>query len=194
MIGTALLLFAATHIVRMEVDTDQPAGDGTPAFVIGVDNVRRPVVLVSPDTYQDMVRQLEKVNSTGYGRMMIHGKRTHTEFTARHERITTYEDGYRFTETASEANVRERVKPKSAHQSSDEIRARAARVREASRHKQQVQQPVKKLRQKIRALQAQPNNRMSERQRKFREELEQQNGKTVTIIHDAVTGKDKVIE
>lgn len=44
------------------------------------------------------------------------------------------------------------------------------------------------------AVKAAPRKDISERHRKYLEELEKRKNSSVTVIHDAVTGKDKVVE
>ena len=83
---------AGTEVHRLEVT------DGVP-YAVGVDGVRRPVVLVDPAEWATITNYvfsgIMRDNSTEDGRVRLHGPRKNQIVNDKeHERATVYEDGY----------------------------------------------------------------------------------------------------
>lgn len=158
------IMLAATTVFRLEVEdeTQQP-------FLVGADNIRRPVVLLDPDEYQMMSGRLEQVwksmNATEDGRTRLHGKRAKQEIDADgKQKITTYEDGYRHVEDIKAKIDRPQIRLK------PQLKSGYTPVKPSGVSSRQWE-----MRQKLDALKNAP-------------------AKEVTVEHDAATGKDKVIE
>lgn len=140
------------------------------AYVVGVDGQERPVMLLDPDEYKLLTGRLDAVwqslNATEDGRIKLHGKRERTEIDEKaRKKVQIYADGYKHTETIPE-----------------------------KRNKPPV---VKMTRLQEKIIEEQKPKWMSDRHRKARRALlkrKQGVPKQVTIEHDAVTGKDTVVE
>ena len=107
------VILALTQVFRLEVcDEDRTAR------IVGVDGVRREVVLVSPDEYaaltNDAVRAWHKLHETEEGRRKLHGRRINTKVepskTGGMNRVDTYEDGFRFPWPMSARHLEFRAK------------------------------------------------------------------------------------
>ena len=146
----------------------QNADGSEAAYVVGVDGVERPVVLVDPAEYKMLTERLDAVwqsfHATPDGRRKLHGK---IEFTAIDEKarqkVEVYADGYRHTETI----------PKKRNPS--EVKISRLRAKTAERK---------------------PKG-MSDKRWEMRKAFEKHRmgaTKTVTVNHDATTGKDTILE
>lgn len=151
--------YADTKVYRLELTDDVP-------FIVGVDGVRRQVVLVDPDEYEMLTGRLEKVwsslNSTEDGRIKIHGMRQR-QYVEGEEKFTVYKDGYIFSERMVLHNARPRV----ITSKRENPKKKAERI----------------------------NKLISDRQEEYRKERDRVlRGvpKEVTVEHDATTGKDIV--
>lgn len=161
-----------TEVFRLLRDKDSGA-----TFVVGVDGVERPCQLLTLEQFYAVTNMVEKwyaqMNSTKEGRKSLHGDRVgQPEVTTNDVGIIVkrqkYEDGYVHEETG-------RVMPKAR-------RATAKVLPDAP--------PAP------RAIIVKPSN-ISQRQfemRQARERAKKGIPKTVTIHHDATTGKDEVVE
>lgn len=153
-------------VYRLELHADE---SGETAWLVGQDGVKRPVVLVAPDEYKLLVERLDLVwsyfNSSRDGRVKLHGKVVNTVIdSASLEKVETHSDGY---------SHREKIPPK------------VDRTR--------VVMPQKKA---VGSTPHRPSG-ISDRQFEMRKRLEERKKnpvKTVTIEHDAATGKDRVVE
>lgn len=142
-------------------------GDSETPFVVGADGVRREVVLVSPEEYEMLTGRVEKVwkqlNSTPEGRKMLHGREVSHEIdTETLRKVDIYADGFRFEQN---------IPPKRTRPEAD------------SRGSQAKQRPEVK-----------PDG-ISVRQWQMRKKLRTARSakpKTVTVEHNAATGKDEV--
>lgn len=148
-----LAAHADTTVYRLELT------DGVP-YAVGVDNVRRPVVLVDPAEWATLTnyvfRGIMRDNSTENGRVRLHGPRKQQIVNDKeHEKATVYEDGYVHVE-----KVWNRTRP--------EIVKRTT--------------PSKKL--KNRSAYSAKYIEMLEARAKAAKP------RTVTVEHDATTGKD----
>ena len=138
------------------------------AYVVGVDGVERPVVLLDPLEYRLLTERLDAVwqsfHSTADGRRKLHGKLERTEIDEKaRQKVEIYADGFRHTETLPAKRKPTEVK-------------------------------ITRLQAKI---EEQKPKGMSDRHWKARRALlkrKQGIPKQVTIEHDAVTGKDTVVE
>lgn len=146
----------------------QNADGSEAAYVVGVDGVERPVVLVDPAEYKLLTERLDAVwqsfHATPDGRRKLHGKIERTEIDeAKREKVEVHADGYRHTEA-----MPKREKPAAA---------KLTRLQ------------VKIEKQKPRG--------MSDKQWEMRRAFEKHRmgaAKTVTVEHDAATGKDTILE
>ena len=73
------------------------------AYVVGVDGVERPVVLLDPLEYRLITERLDAVwksfHATDDGRRKLHGKLERTEIDEKsHQKVEIYADGFRHTE------------------------------------------------------------------------------------------------
>jgi hypothetical protein len=135
-----------------------------------VDGVKRPLVLVDPDEYSILTGRLESVwqsfHSTPDGRRKLHGKIERTEISEANGMVTKTEihaDGYTYRTAA--------------------VPKREKRKAEVAKIKAKIADERKPL-------------GMSEKQWEVRKALKRiKNGKkkTVTVEHDAVSGKTTVI-
>lgn len=137
--------------------------DGVP-YVVGVDNVRRPVVLVDPAEWAAVTnvafREIERLNSTEDGRIRLHGpRRQQIVDDERHEKATVYEDGHVHVEKMSP------VLPAAHPPASVRASGRAPRPSYSQRYREMLESRAAKASAKPR---------------------------TVTVEHDAATGKDIV--
>lgn len=153
-------------VYRLELRSD--AHGNETAYVVGVDGVSRPVVLVDPIEYKILTERLDAVwrsfNATSEGRTKLHGKIERTEIDEKaHKKVEIYADGFRHTET-----IPERRKPKD--------------VKKTILHKK---------------IEDQKPKCMSDRQWEMRQAFKKHRlkiPKQLTVEHDAVTGKDTVQE
>ena len=154
-------------VYRLELHSDTNGNET--AYVVGADGVERPVVLVDPMEYKLLTERLDAVwqsfHATADGRRKLHGKIERTEIDENAlKKVVVYADGYRHTE----AMPKKRVKPAAAT-----LMLPAAKI--------EKQKP----------------GGMSDRQWKMRKAFEKYRmgvPKTVTVEHDAATGKDTVLE
>lgn len=83
---------AAPQSFRLEID-------GSAARIVGVDGVRREVVLVAPEEYaaltNNAVEAWKKLHETEAGRVKLHGRRVNTSVMDGKVRVDTYADGFR---------------------------------------------------------------------------------------------------
>lgn len=153
-------------VYRLELHSD--ANGNEAAYVVGVDGVSRPVVLVHPMEYKLLTERLDAVwqsfHATADGRRKLHGKIERTEIDeAKCEKVEVHADGYRHTEAM----------PKRERPAAAKLTRIAAKV-----------EPTK------------PRG-MSEKQWEMRKAFEKHRmgvPKTVTVEHDAATGKDTILE
>jgi len=150
---------------RLELHSD--ANGNEAAYVVGVDDVSRPVVLVEPMEYKMLTERLDAVwqsfHATPDGRRKLHGKIERTEIDeGKREKVEVHADGYRHVETLPLKR-----------------RGVAATVKVGG-----VKDNAPKK----------PGN-ISDRQWQMRQQLKvlkQKPAKAVTVEHDATTGKDTV--
>ena len=153
-------------VYRLELHSD--ANGNETAYVVGVDGVSRPVVLVEPMEYKLLTERLDAVwqsfHATAEGRRKLHGKIERTEIDEKaRQKVEVHADGYRHTEA-----MLKRERPAAA-----KITRPAAKV-----------EPTK------------PRG-MSDKQWEMRKAFEKHRmgvPKTVTVEHDAATGKDTILE
>lgn len=146
----------------------QNADGSEAAYVVGVDGVERPVVLVDPAEYKMLTERLDAVwqsfHSTPDGRRKLHGKIERTEIDEKAmQKVEVHADGYRHTEA-----MPKREKPAAAK--------------------------LTRLQAKI---EKQKPRGMSDKQWEMRKAFEKHRmgaAKTVTVEHDAATGKDTILE
>lgn len=105
---------AAPQVFRLEVD-------GSSARVVGVDGIRREVILVSPDEYaaltNNAVEAWKKLHQTEDGRRKLHGRRVNTSVTNGNVRVDTYADGFRMPFPMSPRHLEFRAKLHEARKS-----------------------------------------------------------------------------
>ena len=153
-------------VYRLELHSDS---SGETAWIVGQDGVKRPVVVVSPDEYKLLTERLDLVwayfNSSRDGRVKLHGKVVNTVIDSTSlEKVETHSDGY---------THREKIPPKV--------------------DRPRVVTPQKKG---VGSSPPRPSG-ISDRQFEMRKRLEERKKnpvKTVTLEHDAATGKDRVVE
>lgn len=164
---TTMCVFAdAVSVYRLELHSSE---DGETAWLVGQDGVKRPVMLVSPEEYDMLTHRLdlmwEYFNSSRDGRMKLHGRIVSTTIdNAALEKVETHSDGY---------THREKIPPK------------------VDRPK--VVMPQKKV---VGSAPPRPYG-ISDRQFEMRKRLEERRRspiKTITVEHDAATGKNRVVE
>lgn len=162
--STALYVPPKVSAFRLELES----GDaGETPYLVGADGERRRVCILDPDEYAMLTGQVASVwktfHATEDGRRKIHGKRVRqTINTNALVKTTVYADGYTFDEPL----VR----------STREVKRKFAEVPPSKRSPLQLKN-------------------VSERYRKMIEEREKRRNakpKTVTIEHDATTGKDVI--
>lgn len=152
-------------VYRLELHSD--ANGNEAAYVVGVDGVSRPVVLVEPMEYKMLTERLDAVwqsfHATPDGRRKLHGKIERTEIDeAKREKVEVHADGYRHVET---------LPPKR--------RGVAATVKVGGANNGEPPKP----------------GNISDRQWQMRQRLKVLKKKPVrevTVEHDAVTGSDTV--
>jgi hypothetical protein len=153
------------QVYRLELHTND---DGEQAYIVGTDGVRRPVVLVSPDEYDLLTTRLdlmwEYFNSSRDGRVKLHG---------------------RVVNTTIDEVAKEKVEThKDGYQHREKMPAKVDRPRLVLKQKPDMATPPK------------PTN-ISERQYEMRKRLAERRKspvKTLTVEHDAATGKDTVVK
>ena len=155
-ISAAVFAAHATEVFRLELTDGQP-------FIVGVDNVRRPVVLVDPEDWaavtNNVFREIARLNATENGRIRLHGNRKQQIVNDKdHEKVSVYEDGFVFVEkmTASRPFVEKRK----------------SKADESAKRSLYSKKYVEML--------------------EARAERAKGKAKTVTVEHDAATGKDIV--
>lgn len=153
-------------VYRLELHSD--ANGNEAAFVVGGDGVERPVVLVHPMEYKLLTERLDAVwqsfHATAEGRRKLHGKIERTEID---------EKAMQKVEVHADGYRHTEAMPK--------------RERPAAAKLTRLQAKIEK--QKPRG--------MSDKQWEMRKAFEKHRmgvPKTVTIEHDATTGKDTVLE
>lgn len=137
-------------------------------YIVGVDGVRRQVCIVDPAEYAMMTGRVDQVwrtmNATKSGRIGLHGPSVTQEVDETNcLKTTVYKDGYRFAERFQKRNPPPKHPPK--HPPKINIPAEPPRVSGTAKYREMVLE-------RFRAKTAAP--------------------KTVTVEHDATTGKDEV--
>ena len=158
-------------VYRLELHSDSHGNET--AYVVGVDGVSRPVVLVDPIEYKMLTERLDTVwqsfHSSPDGRMKLHGKIERTEiYEKERKKVEIYADGFRHTET-----IPEKRKPKDGGKTT---------LHKTILHKKMEDQKPKW---------------MSDRQWEMRQAFKNHRlriPKQLNVEHDAVTGKDTVQE
>lgn len=137
-------------------------------YVVGVDGVERPVVLVDPLEYRLLTEHLDAVwqsfHATADGRRKLHGKLERTEIDEKaRQKVEIYADGFRHTEPLP-------VKRKSTEVKITRLQAKIEeqKPKGMSDKRWEMRQAFKKHRQGV--------------------------PKQVTVVHDAVTGEDTVVK
>ena len=106
---------AAPQAFRLEVD-------GTAARIVGVDGVKREVVLVAPEEYAALtngaVEAWKKLHETEAGRVQLHGRRVNTSVMDGKVRVDTYADGFRMPFPMSARHLEFRAKINAAKRDS----------------------------------------------------------------------------
>ena len=153
-------------VYRLELHSD--ANGNEAAYVVGGDGVSRPVVLVEPMEYKMLTERLDAVwqsfHATAEGRRKLHGKIERTEID---------EKAMQKVEVHADGYRHTEAMPK--------------RERQAAAKLTRLQAKIEK--QKPRG--------MSDKQWEMRKAFEKHRmgvPKTVTVEHDAATGKDTVLE
>ena len=153
-------------VYRLELHSD--ANGNESAFVVGGDGVERPVVLVEPMEYKMLTERLDAVwqsfHATAEGRRKLHGKIERTEID---------EKAMQKVEVHADGYRHTESMPKRERQASAKLTRPAAKV-----------EPTK------------PRG-MSEKQWEMRKAFKKYRmgaPKTVTVEHDAATGKDTILE
>jgi len=153
-------------VYRLELHSD--ANGNEAAFVVGGDGVERPVVLVHPMEYKLLTERLDAVwqsfHATADGRRKLHGKIERTEID---------EKAMQKVEVHADGYRHTEAMPKRERQAAAKLTRPAAKV-----------EPTK------------PRG-MSDKQWEMRKAFAKHRmgvPKTVTVEHDAATGKDTVLE
>lgn len=153
-------------VYRLELHSD--ANGNEAAFVVGGDGVERPVVLVEPMEYKLLTERLDAVwqsfHATADGRRKLHGKIERTEID---------EKAMQKVEVHADGYRHTEAMPKRERQAAAKLTRPAAKV-----------EPTK------------PRG-MSDKQWEMRKAFAKHRmgvPKTVTVEHDAATGKDTVLE
>lgn len=138
------------------------------AYVVGSDNVERPVVLLDPLEYRLLTERLDAVwqsfHATADGRRKLHGKLERTEIDEKaRQKVEIYADGFRHTETLPVKRKHTEVKITRLQAKIEEQKPKGM-----SDKRWEMRQAFKKHRQGV--------------------------PKQVTVEHDAVTGKDTVVK
>lgn len=153
-------------VYRLELRSDSHGNET--AYVVGVDGVSRPVVLVDPIEYKMLTERLDAVwqsfHATSDGRRKLHGKIERTEIDENtRKKIEIYADGFRHTET-----IPEKRKPKDGKKTIIRRKVEEQKPKWMPDMQWEMRQSFKRYRQAI--------------------------PKQLTVEHDAVTGKDTVQE
>lgn len=155
--------------LRLEVHS---RGDAETAYIVGVDGVKRPVVLITPDEFDLLTERLDKVwkkmHEDKAGRKLLHGAITNTVLDHRKmEMREYYKDGYIHTEPLMPKKKRNAVidnKPSLVNGRGHPL----------------------------------PNPKsMSERQFEMRKRLAERRShpvREVSVEHDATTGTDRIVK
>lgn len=139
-------------------------------WLVGQDYQKRECVVLGVDEYAMLTGRLDQVwksfNKTEDGRMKLHGKRNRT-YIEGVDKFTVYDDGFVHRERAvvKSTNTVNRVRMQGVHE--------------------QPKRP------------SFDRTRFSERHAKMKEAIERQKSgaiKTVTVVHDAATGKDTEVK
>lgn len=153
-------------VYRLELHSD--ANGNEAAFVVGGDGVERPVVLVEPMEYKLLTERLDAVwqsfHATAEGRRKLHGKIERTEID---------EKAMQKVEVHADGYRHTEAMPKREKPAAAKLTRPAAKV-----------EPTK------------PRG-MSDKQWEMRKAFEKHRmgvPKTVTVEHDAATGKDTILE
>ena len=153
-------------VYRLELHSD--ANGNEAAFVVGGDGVSRPVVLVEPMEYKMLTERLDAVwqsfHATAEGRRKLHGKIERTEID---------EKAMQKVEVHADGYRHTEAMPKRERPAAAKLTRPAAKV-----------EPTK------------PRG-MSDKQWEMRKAFEKHRmgvPKTVTVEHDAATGKDTILE
>ena len=153
-------------VYRLELHSD--ANGNEAAFVVGGDGVERPVVLVEPMEYKLLTERLDAVwqsfHATAEGRRKLHGKIERTEID---------EKAMQKVEVHADGYRHTEAMPKRERPAAAKLTRPAAKV-----------EPTK------------PRG-MSDKQWEMRKAFEKHRmgvPKTVTVEHDAATGKDTILE
>lgn len=138
------------------------------AYVVGVDGIERPVVLLDPLEYRLLTERLDAVwqsfHATADGRRKLHGKLERTEIDEKaRQKIEIYADGFRHTET-----IPEKRNPSEVKITRLQAKIEEQKLKGMSDKRWKMRQAFKKHRQGV--------------------------PKQVTVEHDAVTGKDTVVK
>ncbi len=177
--STTLHASPKVTVFRLELEAE---GESETPYLVGEDGVRRRVCIIAPDEYALLTNQVVSVwkalHKTDDGRRKIHGKRVREVInTNALVKTTVYADGYTFDEQLVR-NTRE-VRRKFAESTPPSKRSPVASG-----------VPYSDGTRKALGI-----KNVSERHRKMIEEREKHRNakpKTVTIEHDATTGKDTV--
>lgn len=176
--STALYVAPKVSAFRLELES----GDaGETPYLVGADGERRRVCILDPDEYAMLTGQVASVwnalHATDDGRRKIHGKRVkQTVNTNALVKTTVYADGYTFDEPL----VR----------STREVKRKFAEAPPSKRSPVAQGVPLSVTSRKALGV-----RNVSEHHRKMIEERERRKNakpKTVTIEHDATTGKDVI--
>lgn len=153
---------ASTEVYRLERDTETEELN-----LVGQDMVKRRVCIIDPEEYSILTGQVAQVwksmHSTEDGRTKLHGRRKEQKIDGT-EKTTYYEDGYRFTE---------KMEVRKTHHYDNIVRTNAVRSAIIRRKPSNISERHWKMRQ-------------------MREAAKTNAVKTVTLVHDAATGKDTV--
>lgn len=152
-------------VYRLELHSDAQGNEA--AYVVGVDGVSRPVVLVEPMKYKLLTERLDAMwqsyHATADGRRRLHGKVKQTVVDEKAlKKIEIHEDGYSYEETMTPKRRPQEKKTKLA--------AKIGLVKPAHISKRQWEM------------------------RKRLMDIREGKGKTVTLEHDAATGKNTITE
>lgn len=153
-------------VYRLEVHTGDDGGTEF-AYIVGGDGISRPIMLVDPDYFVILTGRVEQVwhslNSTRDGRLRLHGKIVQTEILEDSlQKVEVHADGFVYREPLAVREPPARP-PKTALQSRIEKSNSPYNI--SARHAE--------MRAKLAERKSSPP-------------------KTVTIEHDAATGKDTV--
>lgn len=154
-------------VYRLEVHTGDDGGNEF-ACIVGGDGISRPVMLVDPEQYAALTGRVEQVwhslNSTRDGRLRLHGKIVQTEMLEDPlQKVEVHADGFVYREPLAKREPPARP-PKTALQS---------RIEKSSNRPYNISARHAEMRAKLAERESAPP-------------------KTVTIEHDAASGKDTV--